>query len=77
MSNNHFVSTCDYLAVTRYNLVMTSHFLVGTRESLVVMCDSVVVTRYYLVRAFLCCFCFVFVLVLVDPRWTCRPTLDL
>ena len=47
MSNDHFVLTCYYLLVTMYKLVMTSHYKVGTRESLVVMCVALAVTRYY------------------------------
>ena len=42
--------SCDYLIVARYIRVMTSHYLVGTRESLVVTHDALVVSRYYLVR---------------------------
>ena len=50
MTIDYLVVTCDCLAERRYNLVLSSRYLVGTRESLVVTCDSLVVTRYYLVR---------------------------
>ena len=59
LTKDHLVLPCEDLVVTRCELVMTSHCVVGIRESLVVLCDSLVVSMYYLVR--ICSFlCFLF-----------------